>query len=460
MSSSRNIQLMYFLGIGGIGMSALARYFHRTGIPVCGYDRTPSALTTALEIEGIDIAYNDRVAELPTLVHTLPKDAIQVVITPAVPRDSALLNWLMQNGFDIKKRSTVLGELTERVTTVAIAGTHGKTTTSALTAHLLYSSPIGCNAFIGGILANYQTNHLFTAEDAITVVEADEYDRSFLTLRPRYAVITSTDADHLDIYGEHASLRESFALFARKVATGGLLVSERVDPMPSTAAARYGFGEEADWRIEPAHPSQPHLFALRMPDGRRLEELPIPMPGRHNLENTAAAVALATLCGANESAIRDGLSSFRGIHRRFEYQPNTGDVVFIDDYAHHPEELKATITAVRELYPSKKITGVFQPHLYSRTRDFADGFAESLALLDEIILLEIYPAREQPLPGIDSQWLLDKIPNPHKKCISKTQLLPLIRENIPEVLLTLGAGDIDREVEPLRRMLEERRNEP
>ena len=460
MSKERPIQLMYFLGIGGIGMSALARYFHKSGVHVCGYDRSPSVLTTALELEGIDVVYSDNQTVLPILVYTLPKEAIEVVVTPAVPKDSVLLNWFIDNGFSVKKRSVVLGELTRAVPTIAIAGTHGKTTTSALTAHLLYSSKVGCNAFVGGIMANYQTNHLFTSTGAITVVEADEYDRSFLTLKPTYAVITSTDADHLDIYGEHAALQESFALFAQCVSPGGLLVNERVHPSPSSDGVLYGFGEGAGWRVEATHPSTKNTFTLRTPDGKRLNDLPAPMPGRHNLENTMAAVALAVQCGVSEDEIRAGLASFRGIHRRFEYQQNTGDVVFIDDYAHHPEELRATIAAVRERHPGKRITGVFQPHLFSRTRDFADGFAESLALLDEILLLDIYPARELPLPGIDSQWLLDKIVHPHKKCIAKSQLLPLIRESVPEVLLTLGAGDIDREVEPLRRMLEERRNEP
>lgn len=459
MSTDNGIQLMYFLGIGGIGMSALARYFHKSGIMVCGYDKTPSALTTALELEGIDVVYSDSQTVLPTLVYTLPKSAIEVVITPAVPKDSELLNWFKANGYSVKKRSVVLGELTQSVPTVAIAGTHGKTTTSALTAHLLYQSAVGCNAFVGGIMANYQTNHLFAAPGAITVVEADEYDRSFLTLKPKHAVITSTDADHLDIYGAHDALKESFSLFADRVESGGLLVNDRVAPSPQAGAMTYGFGDKADWRIEQADPAS-HHFTLHTPDGRQLTALPAPMPGRHNLENTTAAVALALTCGATEEEVRKGLSSFRGIHRRFEYQPNTGDVVFIDDYAHHPEELRATITAVRERHPGKRITGVFQPHLFSRTRDFADGFAESLALLDEVVLLDIYPARELPIPGIDSQWLLDKINHPHKKRIAKSQLLPLIREHVPEVLLTLGAGDIDREVEPLRRMLEERRNEP
>ncbi len=459
MSAENRIQLMYFLGIGGIGMSALARYFHKSGVLVCGYDKTPSALTTALELEGIDVVYSDNQTVLPTLIYTLPKTAIEVVVTPAVPQDSQLLNWFRANGYTVKKRSVVLGELTQSVPTVAIAGTHGKTTTSALTAHLLFQSKLGCNAFIGGILANYQTNHLFTAPGAITVVEADEYDRSFLTLRPTHAVITSTDADHLDIYGAHDALKESFATFAQQVAAGGLLINDRVQPTPSSAAATYGFSEAADWCIAQRDPASLH-FTLRTPEGEELIDLPAPMPGRHNLENTAAAIALALKCGVSKEEVRSGLASFRGIHRRFEYQPNTGDVVFIDDYAHHPEELRATILAVRERHPGKRITGVFQPHLFSRTRDFADAFAESLALLDEVLLLEIYPARELPIPGIDSQWLLDKINHPHKKRIAKSQLLPTIRERVPEVLLTLGAGDIDREVEPLRRMLEERRNEP
>lgn len=460
MSRFTTIELVYFLGIGGIGMSALARHFHHSGVDVCGYDRTPSALTTELEFEGISVSYADNVLELPALISALSREKVLVVYTPAMPTDSRLLNWFRTNGYPLRKRSEVLGELTTGHPTIAIAGTHGKTTTSALTAHLLYASNQGCNAFIGGIMANYGSNHLFSGEKAWFVVEADEFDRSFLQLTPQMAVITSADADHLDIYGSDAEVKQSFNDFAQRINKGGtLLVCDRAQGIEHPAVQTYGFSESATWRIVVSAHSVAPTFSIFSGDAPVLIDLPRPMPGRHNLENTAAAVIIAHLYGLDAASIVQALQSFRGIHRRFEYQLNTGDVIFIDDYAHHPEELRATITAVREHHPGKRITGVFQPHLYSRTRDFGDDFARSLALLDEVVLLDIYPAREQPLPGIDSQWLLDKINHPYKKHLAKSQLLPFIRACVPEVLLTLGAGDIDREVEPIRKMLEALENE-
>lgn len=460
MTEPTEKDVYYFLGIGGIGMSALARYFHRAGKIVMGYDRTPSALTTELEMEGISITFNDRAAEIPTLVHTLGKDRVEVVYTPAIPLSSALRGWFEENGFELKKRSVVLGELTANKPTIAIAGTHGKTTTSSIVAHLLYASGHGCNAFLGGITANYGSNFLYTGTSAWNVVEADEYDRSFLTLSPDFAVITSVDADHLDIYGDVATIEAGYRAFADRVKPGGiLLVCDRAARRLDKACRTYGVGENADYRgtLHPA--AGRNAFTLTFADGRCFEDIPLPMPGQHNLENTLAAVAIALEIGVSIDAIRGALHTFKGIKRRFEYQARTGDTVFIDDYAHHPEELRATIEAVRSKHPGKRIMGVFQPHLFSRTRDLAEGFATSLALLDEILLLEIYPAREEPIDGIDSQWLLDKISHTHKKRVDKSQLLPTIREAKPEVLLTLGAGDIDREVEPIRRMLEEMQND-
>lgn len=454
--TEQNTALWYFLGIGGIGMSALARHLHQSGQTVMGYDKSSTALTTQLELEGIPVNFTDTVAELPQLIHVLPKDRVVVVYTPAIPADSRIKTWFIENGYRLIKRSELLGQLTTDKPLAAIAGTHGKTTSSALAAHLLHDGQIGCNAFLGGIAANYGTNHLFDGPDKWYIVEADEFDRSFLTLSPSIAVITSTDADHLDIYTAHDALRAAFESFAQRVITGGLLLlCDRISPRLVVDGIRvksYGFTEGADYHIR-FNPDQPNTFDLRLPEGRTLEALPAPMPGRHNLENTTAAVAIALEVGISDDVLRSALASFRGIKRRFEYQSDTGSTVFIDDYAHHPEELRATISAVRERHPGKRITGVFQPHLYSRTRDFADGFAESLDLLDEIYLLDIYPAREKPIVGIDSQWLLDKISNPTKKRVDKSQLLPLIRERVPEVLLTLGAGDIDREVEPIRQLL-------
>lgn len=448
--------LWYFLGIGGIGMSALARHLHQSGQVVMGYDKTATALTTQLELEGIPVGFADAAAELPQLVHSLPVERVKVIYTPAIPADSRLKTWFTENGYRLLKRSELLGCLTADQPLAAIAGTHGKTTTSALTAHLLHDSEVGCNAFLGGIAANYGTNHIIDGPEKWYVAEADEFDRSFLTLTPTIAVITSTDADHLDIYHAHDDLRAAFAEFAQRVTPGGLLLlCDRTDLPTELQGIRvmtYGFTAKADYAIRYSS-NDPGLFDLRLQDGSVLRALPAPMPGRHNLENTAAAVAIALEVGVPEDRLRNALQNFRGIKRRFEYQEGTGSTIFIDDYAHHPEELRATITAVRERHPGKHITGVFQPHLFTRTRDFAEAFAESLALLDDIILLDIYPAREKPIAGIDSQWLLDKIPNPTKKHIDKSQLLPLIRERVPEVLLTLGAGDIDQEVEPLRQLL-------
>ncbi len=449
----------YFIGIGGIGMSALARYYHRSGKHVFGYDRSTSALTTALELEGITITYFDSAAELPTMIHTLGKERVVVVYTPAIPKGSQLLNWFRERGYEVVKRSEILGRLTAGKPTIAVAGTHGKTSTSSTIAHLLHSSKHGCNAFIGGILSNYNTNHLYKGEDAWNVVEADEYDRSFLTLAPDIAVITSTDADHLDVYGVHDQLSEAFAQFAKKLRAGGtLFINETVNQELFQNALVYGYSESCDFRIEAHSDATTQLFDLHTPGGL-IENLRSPLPGKHNMSNTAVAIAVALERGVELDEIRSALTSFTGIKRRFEYQKNTGGVVFIDDYAHHPEELTATIGAARERHPGKRLTGIFQPHLFSRTRDFGDAFARSLELLDEVILLDIYPAREEPILGIDSQWLLDKIRTPHKKHIDKSQLLPLIREAVPEVLLTLGAGDIDREVEPIRKLLETLKNE-
>lgn len=454
--NTQDTALWYFLGIGGIGMSALARHLHQSGQTVMGYDKVASALTTQLELEGIPVGFVDNPAELPQLMHSLDRSRVKVVYTPAIPADSRLKNWFSEKGYELLKRSELLGHLTNGKRLAAVAGTHGKTTTSALAAHLLHDSKMGCNAFLGGIAANYGTNHLYDGVDKWYVAEADEFDRSFLTLSPTVAVITSTDADHLDIYHAHDDLRAAFAQFAKRVEQGGLLLlCDRIDQdivVEGVRVRSYGFSEQADYQVG-YHVDTPNTFDLRLPNRSILKALPAPMPGRHNLENTAAAVAIALEVGVPEEQLRAALSGFRGIKRRFEYQSGTGSTIFIDDYAHHPEELRATISAVRERHPGKHITGIFQPHLFSRTRDFADRFAESLSMLDEVYLLDIYPAREKPIPGIDSQWLLDKISNPSKKHIDKSQLLPLIREHVPEVLLTLGAGDIDREVEPLRRLL-------
>ncbi len=445
----KDIEVYYFLGIGGIGMSALARYFRSQGKEVMGYDRTSTALTTELELEGIPVHFDDTILEIPNIIKLTEKSKVIVVYTPAIPADSNELNWFKENEFSLMKRSQVLGLITENSKTIAVAGTHGKTTTSAMIAHILTHSGLGCNAFLGGITTNYKSNLLLSPQAEWTVVEADEYDRSFLTLSPTLSVITSMDADHLDIYGSHEYMIESFNLFAQKLKIGGVLMCKAGLPLTDdkidmgVAIYSYTLNGSADFRgrdinIEDGR----YFFTFQSPESK-WENLELGLPGRHNVENAVAACAIAMECGITEEQVRAALSSFLGVKRRFEYHIRRDDLVMIDDYAHHPEELRACLSSVRELYPDLKVTGVFQPHLFSRTRDFADDFAKSLELLDEVILLPIYPARELPIPGIDSQMLLDKISGRPKILVQKSDLLAELRSKPREVIVMLGAGDID-----------------
>lgn len=451
----------YFLGIGGIGMSALARYFHSRGARVVGYDRTSTPLTTAMQLSGIAIHFDDALAEIPAIVHHTPKEKVLVVYTPAIPKEHREFNWLKDQGFTCVKRSELLGEVTRTSRCIAVAGTHGKTTTSALTAHLLTAGRKGCNAFLGGIATNYQSNLLLDAQSDLTVVEADEFDRSFLTLTPACSVITSMDADHLDIYGDASHVVESFRMFARKTREGGVLVVRKGLPLDETI-----FTERPDLRIQtysidgPADYFADHIhivhgryrFNLHTPFGD-FGDVEVGLPGRHNVENAVAASALALLAGLSPDALGPGLASFRGVERRFQLHLANERFVYIDDYAHHPTEIQACIRSARELYPGKKLIGVFQPHLFTRTRDFADGFAESLDELDQIFLLPVYPARELPIPGVDSHMLLDKIRNPLKKVVEKDELLKELREVDSGVILTMGAGDIDTLTDAVREVL-------
>ncbi len=454
----QKVEIVYFLGIGGIGMSALARYFHHHGKIVLGYDRTPTALTSELEMEGISIHYDDSVLEIPQLLKVTSNEKILVIFTPAIPQDSAEKNWFIQNDFSLKKRSEVLGYITAQSPTVAVAGTHGKTTTSTLVAHLLQSAQISCNAFLGGISSNYGTNLLLGQKNSWTIVEADEFDRSFLTLSPKMAVITSMDADHLDVYGDDTHVKEGFNLFAQKVEKEGFVLYKKDLPLNTELLhtkniATYSISEKATYtgdniRIQ----NGKYIFDLKGPDFEFLD-LEVGLPGRHNVENATAACILALKCGCDEAQIRKGLASFRGVQRRFEYIISTPNITYIDDYAHHPTELTAAILSAKELFPEKKITGIFQPHLYSRTRDFLNDFARSLELLDEIILLPIYPARELPIEGITSEKLLAEINKPNKKLLHKSEVLPYFKNHSAEVLLTLGAGDIDTLVRELKGIL-------
>lgn len=436
-------------------MSALARYFHKQGKQVLGYDRTQTPLTIELEMEGIAVHYDDSVLEIPGIMKLTGKEKALVVYTPAVPSTSSELNWFRENDFIMMKRSQLLGLITASTRTIAVAGTHGKTTTSSMIAHILTHSGVGCNAFLGGITTNYGTNLLLSKDSPWTVVEADEYDRSFLTLSPEISVITSMDADHLDIYGAHSEMLESFLLFANRLQKGGKLIYKAGLPLPEDKVnegieiSSYSLQHSADFRgrdIDIVN-GQYH-FTFQSPKEKWVDII-AGLPGTHNVENAVAAVVVALQLDLNEEQIREALSSFRGVKRRFEYHIKRSDFVLIDDYAHHPEELKACILSVKELYPEMSVTGVFQPHLFTRTRDFADEFARSLELLDDIILLPIYPARELPIPGIDSQMLLDKISGKPKKLVNKGDLLAELRSKPRQVLVMLGAGDIDALVTPV-----------
>lgn len=442
-------EIFYFLGIGGIGMSALARYFNAQGKMVMGYDRTSTPLTTELQMEDIAVHFDDAIMEIPSVIKLTDKSKVLVIYTPAIPKDSTELNWFQEHGYTMMKRSQVLGLITEQTTTIAVAGTHGKTTTSSMIAHILTHSGLGCNAFLGGITTNYNTNLLLSSTSKYTVVEADEYDRSFLTLSPTYSVITSMDADHLDIYGTHEYMLESFNLFAQKLRSGGSLFYRAGLPLwqdqlsDSVNVSSYALKDSADYRGRDIYIEDGRYFFTFQTPEVKWENIELGLAGTHNVENAVAAVAIAFELGLTEEQVKAALKDFKGVKRRFEYRICREDLVMIDDYAHHPEELKACLHSVRELYPDRQITGVFQPHLFSRTRDFADEFARSLELLDDIILLPIYPARELPMPGIDSQMLLDKITKPTKKLVEKSELLAELRSKPREVIVMLGAGDID-----------------
>jgi UDP-N-acetylmuramate--alanine ligase len=445
------IEVFYFLGIGGIGMSALARYFHSRNAMVLGYDKTSTPLTTELVMEGISVHFEDSVLEIPSVVKHTDKSRVLVVYTPAIPVDCVELNWFRNEGYTLMKRSQVLGLITENTKTIAVGGTHGKTTTSTLIAHILQHSGMGCNAFLGGIASNYQTNLLLSPDSEWTVVEADEYDRSFLTLTPTISVITSMDADHLDIYGSHEYMLDSFRMFADKTRNGGILFHRAGLPLSTVDKSyqmkSYSAHMEAQYQAVNLGVYQGrYTFDLRVElkgETRVYEKLELGLPGRHNVENAVAACAAVLHAGVEESALRKALATFQGVRRRFEYRVRKENMIVIDDYAHHPEELRACICSVRELYPDKRITGVFQPHLFSRTRDFADEFARSLELLDDIILLPIYPARELPMEGVHSQMLLDKISKSEKILVAKGGLLAELRNKPREIILMLGAGDID-----------------
>jgi UDP-N-acetylmuramate--alanine ligase len=454
--------LYYFIGIGGIGMSALARYFNHYGKTVFGYDKTESTLTKQLQQEGISIHYNEDEAFVKELFSKYNKEDILVIYTPAVPKDFKEFVFVQNNHYNLQKRAWVLGEITKQFKTIAIAGTHGKTTTTTLVTHILKTAGIDCFAFLGGISQNYHTNLLLgdaNNKDAYVVVEADEYDRSFLTLHPYITVITSVDADHLDIYDNANAMLDTYTEFAGQVIKDGfLIVKKTVDNDLNLNAKRliYSLNLDTEYSAHSIHINDGQFCYNITSPIECINDVAIGLPGLHNVENSIAAIAVAQQIGIKGDVINKALRSFKGVKRRFDYKVKSTSCVYIDDYAHHPEELKAAISAAKQLYPDKKITGIFQPHLFSRTRDFVDGFAESLDLLDECILLEIYPAREKPIEGVTSQWLLDKMKSKNKHLVKKENVIDFLTTHHTEVLLTLGAGDIDALIEPIERLLKER----
>ncbi len=443
------ISRVFFVGVGGIGMSALARYFAKRGQLVCGYDKTKTRLTETLENEGIIITYTDNVSSIPEAFLSPQEDTL-VVYTPAIPKDAKVLNHFRDLGFSLKKRSEVLGIISKGMFCIGIAGTHGKTTTSSIVAHILTDTGYGCTAFLGGIASNYNSNVLY-GDNNVVVVEADEYDRSFLTLHPDVAVITSMDADHLDIYGDKNQLEESFRLYASQLkADGKLYVHEGLPLANSTtyAASATANAKAINLRVEGAK----FVFDYE-DDNQAIADISLMLPGKHNVENTTVAIAIALRLGINPEKVKQAVANFKGVKRRFEYIVNNETQIYIDDYAHHPEELRACFDAVRQLYPEKVLTVIFQPHLFTRTRDFADDFASVLETADELLLLDIYPARELPLEGIDAQFLLNKINLSNKNVLSKDAVVQYISDKKPELILTVGAGDIDTIIEPLKNIL-------
>ncbi|WP_445453898.1 UDP-N-acetylmuramate--L-alanine ligase [Flavobacterium sp. 25HG05S-40] len=440
------IHNVYFIGIGGIGMSALARYFQYIGKNVSGYDKTPTLLTDELIAGGMSIHFEDNINLIPEEYYT---ENTLVIVTPAVPVSHSEWNYFIERDYVIKKRAEVLGIITKDTFCFAVAGTHGKTTTSSILGHILYESGADMTAFIGGIVENYNSNLIGNGK-TVTVVEADEFDRSFLHLHPNIACVTSMDADHLDIYGDKNAIEDSFREFADKVEDKKKLFVPKGLPLEGVTV---GIEEEATFkafniRIENGY----YVFDVQTPS-ETIEDIQFGLPGRHNLMNAMMALAMAKTYGTPTSAIAKALASFKGIQRRFSYQIKSDTLVYIDDYAHHPTEINAVHQAVRELYPDEKVLAVFQPHLFSRTKDFADDFAKSLSQFDEILLLDIYPARELPMEGITSEWLLSKMENSNKKLVSKTDLIPSILESKAKIIVTIGAGDIGELVPKIKQAL-------
>lgn len=453
---------VYLIGIGGIGMSALARYYKHAGSLVAGYDRTPGKITAELENEGIDIHFEDNIDLIPSEIRFNTDDTL-VIYTPAVPAELNELVYFREGGFRLVKRSLALGEVAASKKTLAVAGTHGKTSTSTLLAHIVTSSGKGCTAFLGGISKNYHTN-LLLSKGEFLVAEADEFDRSFLQLWPDTAIITSTDADHLDIYSNHKNIKEAFSEFASQIKPGGNLIiknSLELDKSLNEGVKlyTYSFDKGGDFHAEDIKLLSGGYFSFTLvhPEGR-ITDCRVGIPGWVNVENGIAASAAALLNGIDEESVKIALNSFAGVERRFDIHINTPSIAYIDDYAHHPNEISAAISSIRDIFPGRRLTGIFQPHLYTRTRDFAEEFAKSLDMLDELILMDIYPARELPIEGVNSEMILNMMSLEKRRVVKREDLLDYVSSTEPDILITFGAGDIDRFIDPLTEMLKKRYN--
>jgi UDP-N-acetylmuramate--alanine ligase len=462
MIEFKNIEGIYFVGIGGIGMSALALYFAKGGYTISGYDRSESKITLSLIECGCSVSYADNIDLLPDLFkNSSTRDNVLIVYTPAIPADNNILSFFRDNGYRIYKRSEILGEISNHTDTLAVSGTHGKTTVSTMIAHLLKQSHIDCSAFLGGISKNYNSN-LLLGESRYTVMEADEFDRSFHRLKPLMAVVTSLDADHLDIYGDQATMIEAYNEFCNKIRKGGNLVvnnkiKKQIIVPEGVNCYTYGLGSNADYDAFSIENCRDYYkFSIKTPTFI-IEDLHFPFPGIINIENLTAAVAIALMCGVTEQEIRKAVLLFQGVRRRFDIRINWPGLVYVDDYGHHPEEIRACIKSLKEYFIGRKITGIFQPHLFSRTRDHAEGFAAILDELDEAILLPVYPAREKPIAGVSSELIFNKMKSGNKKLLNKEDIPGKLDISKLDVLLTIGAGDIDTLVSPIEEKLRKER---
>ncbi len=453
-----HIKAVYFIGIGGIGMSAIARYFLNQGLTVGGYDKTPTDLTKRLIEEGAHIHYEENIGLIPT--ECLDPDTCLIVYTPAIPAEHAELQYFKRNGFDLQKRAQVLGTLTRTLKGLCVAGTHGKTTTSSMAAHLLHQSHVDCNAFLGGITKNYGTNYILSAKSEYVVIEADEFDRSFHWLRPWATVITSTDADHLDIYGNEEAYLESFRHYTSLIQPGGYLILHtglKMQPNTKEGVTTYTYSRDnGDFHAENVKIGNGEItFDFISPLGN-IKGINLGVPVTVNIENGIAAMALAQLAGATEEEIRQGMASFSGVDRRFDFHVRTPQMVYLSDYAHHPEEIRQSILSVKQLYEGRRVKAIFQPHLYSRTRDFYREFADALSLLDDVTIVDIYPARELPIPGITSKLIYDNLrPGMKKEMCHKEEIPDIVRRKDFDVLVTLGAGDIEDYAQEITQILNE-----